>query len=53
MALSNLVNNLSEEIHRITSKLWYGDKSCETCAIKYNYCCCFLEYTNFKYHLIK
>ena len=23
-------------------------KKCETCRIKYKYCDCFLEYTNFK-----
>ena len=23
-------------------------KKCETCGIKYKYCICFLEYTNFK-----
>ena len=28
-------------------------KKCETCGIKYKYCDCFLEYTNFKDDLIK
>ena len=46
--LSNLVNNLSEGIHRIKCKFGYGDKKCETCGIKYKYCDGFLEYTNFK-----
>ena len=41
-SLSNLVNNLSEGIHRIKCKF------CERCGIKYKYCDCFLEYTNFK-----
>ena len=27
-------------------------KKCETCGIKYKYCDCFLEYTNFKDYLI-
>ena len=27
-------------------------KNCESCGIKYKYCDCFLEYTNFKDHLI-
>ena len=45
-SLSNLVNNLSEVLHRIKCKLGYDDKKCETCGIKYNYCDCFLEYTS-------
>ena len=28
-------------------------KKCETCGIKYKYCDCFLEYTNFKDDLIE
>ena len=44
---SNLVNNLSERIHRIKCK-YDHDKKCETCGIKYKYCNCFLEYTNFE-----
>ena len=46
--LSDLVNNLSEGIHRIKCKYGHDDKKCENCRIKYNYCNCFLEYTNFK-----
>ena len=52
-ALSNLVNNLSEGLHRIKCKLVHGDKRCETCGIKYKHCDCFLEYTNFKDDLIE
>ena len=52
-SLSNLVNNLSEGIHRIKSKYGHDDKKCETCRIKYKYCECFLEYTNFKDDLIE
>ena len=52
-SLSNLVNNFSEEIHKIKCKYGRNDKKCETCSIKYNYCDCFLEYTNFKNNLIK
>ena len=48
---SNLVSNLSEGLHKI--KLENGDEKCKTCGIKYNYCDCFLEYTNFKDDLIK
>ena len=52
-SLLNLVNNLSEGLHRIKYKLEHDDKKCETCGIKYTYCKCFLEYTNFKDVLIK
>ena len=44
----NLVNNLSEEIHRTKCKFGYNDKKGETCGIKYKHCDCFLEYKNFK-----
>ena len=47
-SLSNLVNNLSKELHRIKCKVENDDKKCETRGIKYKYCDCFLEYTNFK-----
>ena len=52
-SLSNLVNNLSEGIYRITRKLGYDDKKCETCGIKYKYCDCLLEYKNIKDDLIE
>ena len=39
-SLSNLVNNLSEGIHRIKCKFGHYDKKCETCRIKYKYCDC-------------
>ena len=51
-SLSHFVNNLSEGIRRIKSKFGHDDKKCETCGIKYKYCDCFFEYTNFKYDLI-
>ena len=47
-SLSNLVNNPSEGIHKIKCKYGQGDKKYETCGIKYKYCECFLEYTDFK-----
>ena len=50
---SNLVNNLSEGLHRIKCKLGHDNKTCETCGIKYKYCDCFLEYTYFKDDLIE
>ena len=52
-SLSNCVNNLSEELHRIKSKLGHDNKKCGTCGIEYKYCDCFLEYTNFKDDLIE
>ena len=50
---SNLVNNLSEGIHRIKCKFGHDDKKCETCGNKYKYWDCFVEYTNFKDDLIE
>ena len=41
-SLSNLVNNDGHD-----------DKTCETCRIKYRYCDCFFEHTNFKDDLIE
>ena len=52
-SLSNLVNNLSEGIHKIKCKSGHTDKKRETCGIKYKYWDCFLEYTNFKNDLIE
>ena len=52
-SLSSLANNFSEEIHRIKCKYRHDDKKCETCGIKYKYCDCSLEYTNFKNNLIE
>ena len=51
--LSNLVNNLSERIHRIKCKYRHDDEKLEICGIKYKYCDCFLEYTNVKDDLIE
>ena len=50
-SLSNLVNNLTEGIHKIKCKYGHDDKKCESCGIKYKNCECFLEYTNFKDNL--
>ena len=52
-SLPNLVNNLSEKIYRIKYKYGHDYKKCETCGIKYKYCECILEYTNFKDDLIE
>ena len=44
----NLVNNISEVIHKIKCKYGHDDKKYETCGGKCKYCDCFPEYTNFK-----
>ena len=36
-SLSNLVNDLSEGIHKVDCKSGYNNKKCETCRIKYKY----------------
>ena len=51
--LSNLINNLAEEIHKIKCKNEHGNKQCKRCEIKYKDCDCFLEYKNFKNDLIE
>ena len=48
LLLSNLPYNLCEGLHTIKCKLGHDDNKCEICRIKYKYCNCFLEYTNFK-----
>ena len=52
-SLSHLVNNLFEGIHKIKCKYRHDDKKCETSGTKYQYCDCFLEYTNFRDDLIE
>ena len=52
-SLSDLVNNLSEGIGKIKCKHGHDDKKRETCRIKYKYCDCSIEYTNFKDDLIE
>ena len=47
------LSSLSEGIHKIKCKYGLHDQKCETCRIKYKYCDCFLEYTNFKDDLIE
>ena len=51
-SLSNLVNNLSEGIHRIKCK-YQHDKKYKTCRIIYKYWDCFLEYTKLEHDLIE
>ena len=52
-SLSNLVNCLSEGIHRIKCKFGHDVNKCEICGPEYKYCNCFLEYTNFKDDVIE
>ena len=52
-SVSNLVNSLSEGIHKIKCKFEHDDEKCKTCRIKYKHCDCFLDNTNFKDDLIK
>ena len=47
-SLSNLVNNVSEGIHKIKGKYGNDDKKCETCRTKHKFCDWFLEYMNFR-----
>ena len=51
-SLSNLVNNLSEGIHRIKCKCRHDNRKCELCRIKCKYCDCFVEYANITDDLI-
>ena len=44
-SLSNRVNNLSEEIHKIRCKYGHDNEKYETCRTKYKYYNCSLEYT--------
>ena len=41
-SLSNIVNSLAGEIHKIKCKCRHDNKKCETCGIKYKYCDCFV-----------
>ena len=49
----DLVNNLSEGIHKVKCKHGHDDKKYETYEIKYKSSDCFLEYINFKNDLIE
>ena len=52
-SLSNLVNNLAEEIHKIKYKYGCDNKKCETCRIKYKNRKCCREYKNIKNNLVE
>ena len=51
-SLSNLVNNLAEEIDEIKCKFGHDNKRCEKCGIRCNGCDSCLEYTKVKDGLI-
>ena len=50
---SNLVNNLTEAVHKIKYIDRYDDKKCEMCRIKYKDCKCCLQYKSAKDDLIE
>ena len=52
-SLANLVNNLSEGIHKIKCRYRQVSIKYEVFRITYDACNCFLEYTNFKGYLMK
>ena len=52
-SLSNLVNNLSEGIHKFKYKHGHHDQECDTYRDQYKYCDCFLECTIFRDELIE
>ena len=51
--LSNIVNNLSEGIHKIKCEFGHYEKKCGTFGIKYKHCLCSLECINFKDDLVE
>ena len=51
--LSNLANNLAQRIHKIEYKHGNVNEKYEPCGIKYKYCNCCFERTNFKEDLIE
>ena len=52
-SLPNLIDNFSQGIRRNKYKFGHDDKKCDTCGIRYKYCDCFLEYSNFEHDLIE
>ena len=51
-SLSNLADNLAEEIFRIRCKYGRDNKKCEPCGFKCKDCQCCLEYKIFKVDMI-
>ena len=48
----NLVDNLTERIHKIKCKYEHDNKRCETCRIRKKDCECCLDYGNVKDDLL-
>ena len=44
-SLSNLVDNITEEVHKVKCKYGHFYRKCEMCGIKYKDCGCCLENT--------
>ena len=42
-SLSNIVDNLDEEIQKVKCKRKHDNKKYKTCEVKYKYCECCLE----------
>ena len=51
-SLANLVDKLTEIIHKIKCKYGDDNKKCQTCGTKYKDCQFCLKYKNVKDHLI-
>ena len=52
-SLSNLIDDLAEQFHKIKYKYGLDNKKCRTCGFKYNNRECFLEYSNKKDDIIE
>ena len=52
-SLSNVVNNLSDRVHKIKCNYGHDDENCGICGFKYKYFNLFLGYTNFKDDLLE
>ena len=51
--LSNLADNLGEEIHKVKCEFGHDNEKCETCGTKCKNYNCYLKYTNLKDGLIE
>ena len=51
-SLSNLVEHLDEEIHKVKCIYGHDNKKWETCGVKYKYCERCVEYKNIKDKLV-
>ena len=51
-SLSNLVDNIAQEIHKVKCKYGHDNKKCEKFGVKYKDSECYLEYTKAKDDLL-